>query len=157
MWMREEYGSHIFFPDATNTRSELPVSVDYLIIEGTAAVQGPPSSVQVVTPVTTGSSTRPFVSSNQKKSQTFNVKIVQASLKWLPNGKPEFKQIGQLFIDITEATANIEYVQSVIQNKWGPYYILVTVDGLQLNDSPGTKGIVFCQIVLCLCSTNPQN
>ena len=60
---------------------------------------------------------------------------------WLPNGKPEFKQMGQLFIDITEGTANVEYVHaSVVQNKWGPDYILVTVDGLQLHDSPGTKG-----------------
>ena len=91
--------------------------------------------MQVVAPVTTGNSNRPFVSSNQKKSQTFNVKIVQATIKWLPNRKPKFKQMGQLFIDITEATANVEYVQSVIQSKWGPDYIPVTVDGLQLNDS----------------------
>ena len=155
MWIREEYGSRIFFPDATNTHFELPVSADYLIVEGTTTVPGPSSAsngVQALTPVTTGytSNNRPF-SSNQKKSQTFNVKVVQANLKWLPNGKPEFKQMGQLFIDITETTANVQYVQSVIQSKWGSDYILVTVDGLQLDDSPGTKGILVKQhLLLCL-------
>ena len=56
VWIKEEYGSHIFFPDPTNTCFELPVSADYLIVEGTATVQGPSSSVQVVAPVTTGNS-----------------------------------------------------------------------------------------------------
>ena len=146
VWMREEFGSRIFFPDVTNTCFELPVNAECLIVEGTATVQGPSSAssgVQVVTAVTTGhtSANRPFFSSNQKKSQTFNVKVVQASLKWLPNGRPEFKQLGQLFVDINEATANVQYVQSVVQNRWGPDYILVTADGLQLDDSLGTKGM----------------
>ena len=145
MWIREEFGSRVFFPDATNTHFDLPVSADRLIVEGTATVQGPSSAsgnVHVVTPVTTGytSGNRPFFSSNQKKSQSFNFKVVQASLKWLPNGRPEFKQFGQLFVDITEATANVEHVQSVIQSKWGPEYILVTADGLQFD--PRNKGFV---------------
>ena len=135
------------FPDTTDTRFDLPVSVERLIVEGTATVQGPSSAssgVQVVTPVATGctSSNRPFYSSNQKKSQTFNIKVVQASLKWLPNGRPEFKQLGQSFVDITEATANVQHVQSVVQGRWGPDYILVTADGVQLDDSPGTKGML---------------
>ena len=116
-------------------------------MEGTATVQGPSSAssgVQVLAPITTGytSSNGPIFSSNQTKSKTFN--LIQASLKWLPNGRPEFKQIGQIF-DITEDTANVQCVQCgvqcVVQSRWGPDYILVTVDGLQLNDSPGTKGI----------------
>ena len=57
----------------------------------------------------------PVFSSGLKKGPTtFNVKVVQASLKWLPNGKPDFKQ---LFVDFTEATANVYYVQSVVQRK----------------------------------------
>ena len=155
VWMREEYGSRIFFPDATNTHFELPVNAECLIVEGAATVQGPSSAssgVQVVTPVTTGytSGNRPIFSSNQKKSQTFNVKVVQASLKWLPNGRPEFKQMGQIFVDITEHTANVQYVQCVVQSRWGPDYILVTVDGLQLDDSPGTKGM-FTVVLIKTC------
>ena len=145
VWMRE-FGTRIFFPDAANTRFDLPVNVECLIVEGTTTVQGPSSAssgVQVVTPAATvyTSGNRPLFSSNQKKSQTFNIKVVQARLKWLPNGRPEFKQSGQLFVDITEATANVQYVQSVVQSRWGPDYILVTADGLQLDDSPGTKGM----------------
>lgn len=146
VWMREEFGSRIFFPDINNACFDLPADIECLIVEGTASVPGPSSlsgGIHVATPVTTGytSGNRPIFSSSQKKGQaTFNVKVVQASLKWLPNGKPEFKQLGQLFVDITEATANVQHVQSVVQNRWGPDYVLVTADGLRLDDSPGTKG-----------------
>ena len=81
MWMREEYGSHMFFPDPTTTHFELPVSADYLIFEGTATVQGPSSGGQVVAPVTTGNSNRPLVSSNQKKCQNCSSNLNVAS-KW---------------------------------------------------------------------------
>ena len=49
----------------------------------------------------------------------------------------EFMAQNQTFVDVTEATANLHYVSSAIQRKWGPEYVLVTSDGL---DSSGTQG-----------------
>ncbi len=70
----------------------------------------------------------------------YSVKIVQASFKRLPNGKPEFSQIGQVFINISETTANTHYLSSVIEKKWGADNVLVTSDGLRIEDSSGTPG-----------------
>jgi hypothetical protein len=33
--------------------------------------------------------------------------VIQASINWQPNGKPEFTAIKQTFIDINDATANV--------------------------------------------------
>ena len=54
--------------------------------------------------------------------------------------KPEFTPTGQLYIEITDSTSNIEHVLEKIQNKWGQDYLLVTSDGLKLEDSPATRG-----------------
>ena len=43
-------------------------------------------------------------------------------------------------MDVTEATANLHYVSSAVQRKWGQEYTLVTSDGLKVDDSSGTKG-----------------
>ena len=77
-----------------------------------------------------------------RKAQSTNVKIVQASMKRLPNGKMEFMAQNQTFVDVTEVTANLHYVSSAIQRKWGPEYVLVTSDGLKLDDSSGTQGMI---------------
>ena len=76
-----------------------------------------------------------------RKAQSTNVKIVQASVKRLPTGKLEFFGQNQTFVDVTETTANLHYVSSAIQRKWGPEYVLVTTDGLKLDDSSGTQGM----------------
>ena len=73
---------------------------------------------------------------------------MQAILKWLPNGKPEFNNLSQLFVDITEATANVKYILSVVQKKWGSEYSIVTADGLHLEDCSGTQGILITGMVL---------
>ena len=75
-----------------------------------------------------------------KKLQTANVKVVQASLKRLASGKCEFVHLGQTFVNVNEANANVDYITSVVQRRWGSHYILVTADGLEIEDSSGTEG-----------------
>ena len=53
----------------------------------------------------------------------------------------EFHHIGQFFVDITEATANVNYIVSVVQRKWGEDHTIVTADRLQLEDCSGTQGV----------------
>ena len=54
--------------------------------------------------------------------------------------KPEFQCVSQLYTDIVESTANVDYILTVVQRRWGEDYTLVTNDGLELLDSPGTRG-----------------
>ena len=77
------------------------------------------------------------------KVQSLSVKIIQASMRRLAGGKVEFGHIGQTFLDVTEATANVHYIGNAVQRKWGNEYILVTADGLQIEDSSGTQGGCF--------------
>ena len=47
----------------------------------------------------------------------------------------------QTFIELIEATANVNHILAIIRRRWGPDYILVTQDGLQIEDSPATQYI----------------
>ena len=58
----------------------------------------------------------------------------------LPSWKLELSPQYQTFVDVMEATANLHYVSSAVQRKWGQEYTLVTYDGLKVDDSSGTKG-----------------
>ena len=53
----------------------------------------------------------------------------------LPSGKMEFNIQNQTYVTVTEATANLDYIRQAIQRKWGAEYVLVTSDGLKLDDS----------------------
>jgi len=55
--------------------------------------------------------------------------------------KPEFLSQQQTFIEINESTANVEHILGVVRGRWGQGYILVTQDGLTLEESPATQGI----------------
>ena len=73
--------------------------------------------------------------------QSVSVKVIQANLSFTDSGKPNFEKLGQAFIEIREATANVAYVLSVVQAEFGANYTLVTNDGLELYNSAGTQGI----------------
>ena len=53
-------------------------------------------------------------------------------------GKSQNFNVSMLYTDIVESTANIDYILTVVQRHWGEDYTLVTNDGLELLDSPGT-------------------
>ena len=73
------------------------------------------------------SSRSPFTA--KLKSINAIVKVVQASVSKAANGKLEFQKKGQAFVNVNEKTANVHYITSVIQKKWGEEYVLVTDDG----------------------------
>lgn len=75
-----------------------------------------------------------------RKRTSISVKVVQAGFKRQSGGRPEFTPQNQTFVDLTEATANVNYVTSVIQRRWGTEYVMVTSDGLKIDDSSGTQG-----------------
>ena len=62
-------------------------------------------------------------------NQRYSVKVVQARLE-KEAGRVEFQMEGQTFVDVTEATANVENILNAVQDNWGDNYVLVMNDGL---------------------------
>lgn len=67
------------------------------------------------------------------------MKIIRAKMERSRTGKVEFTQEAQMQLDVAESTANVQYVLSEVQQRWGDQYVLVTIDGLELEDCEGTK------------------
>ena len=92
------------------------------------------------------SGTRPiFTSSKVANKSSMNLKIVQADMTMAPDGKPSFEVKGQIFAPLTEGTANVPHLITVITEQWGPGYTLVTKDGLKIQDSDGTRGNIIIE------------
>ena len=45
-----------------------------------------------------------------------------------------------MHLDISESNANVKHILEEVQQRWGEDYMLVTVDGLELEDCEGTQG-----------------
>ena len=153
VWLQEEGpGSRAYFPNPQNTQFVLSDDVGILITHVVAILMGSSAggaalpvsrpSIESLMSTASTSAAQPMQFTATRKPSTTNVKIVQATTKRLPSGKLEFIAQNQTFVDVTEITANLHYVSSVIQRKWGPQYVLVTSDGLKLDDSSGTQGNV---------------
>ena len=81
------------------------------------------------------------------KQSTFSVKIVKANMILLANGKVEFEQLEQVHISVDDHSANVHTVNSAIHAKWGAEFVVVTGDGLEVDDSAGTQGIYLLGMV----------
>lgn len=94
------------------------------------------------------STTPPFQSvvHSSKKGAHVNVKIVQAHLSFTPGGKPRFQPVGQVYVPVKEPTAKVPYVLSAIQQEFGQSHVIVTADGIELQDSLGTQGMQFWKV-----------
>lgn len=150
-----------FFPDAANTSFDIPTTDPpmTLVVEGQeasreaanaiASTSSPPSTstttvAAVSTPSRPGSSAGPSHTGGtpayRRPTVTCNIKVVKARLKRLPSGRPDFTPLGQLFIDLTDNSANVDHVLAAVQRHWGVNQALVTADGLKIEDSSGTQG-----------------
>ena len=156
IWLRERDGPSVFFPDGTNSRFDFTADVGYIVttlyVEGsTSEGRGASSSsAGLVSSVCPGGATnRPFTSPNSiahhgNKKTHISLKILQANI--VPkrgasnSSRPEFRVIGQDFFDITEYTANVVYLNHAVRERWGADYVLVTSDGMKIQDSSGTQG-----------------
>ena len=67
---------------------------------------------------------------------------MQSNISKLSFGKLDFEKLGQIFVEVNESTANVDFITAYIQRKWGYDYVLVTNDGLRVEDSAGTQGNV---------------
>lgn len=101
------------------------------------------SSDSAISLNTAGPSTPRPLFHARKSSSTANVKIIKAKMKRNSSGKAEFNFISQIFVGVTDATANVGYISNEIQKIWSHEYDLVTNDGLPIIDCPGTQGIFY--------------
>lgn len=156
VWLRDEFDGATFFPMENGCFNLLELGVSSytnLIVEGRTAVQTPASSlasrlrsasgVTVCSTPTTSLPSPSFRSFIPQRKSSFSLKIVKAriSSKHKGNSKPAFQPIGQMYVDITDSTANLQYIHACIQNQWGDEFTIATNDGLELEDSPATQGI----------------
>ena len=54
--------------------------------------------------------------------------------------KPRFTISSTLLVDVTAEKANLTHMTSAIRQQWGEDYSIVTNDGIELEDSPVTRG-----------------
>ena len=165
VWLRQEVGRRCFFPDTAGRFKidRATTGILYgLVVEGTPLAvaslqQASPTSVQESSnnPVVAvasndagpshqgqGTPITPFFKSTKKNTEgTFNVKVVKAKFTKLPSGKLELSdRLEQLNITLEDSVANVHVVTSAIRKKWGSAYVVVTGDGLEVDDSAGTQG-----------------
>ena len=106
-------------------------------MEGTPVIQANqtvPCATAATNPNTAGHS-QPYY-----KPIGSNVKVVKAKMSKLHNGKVEFEKLEQTHVSLDDCTANVNTVTCAIQSKWGSEYVVVTGDGLEVDDSSDTQG-----------------
>ena len=79
---------------------------------------------------------------SQLQSAGYALKVIKAVPTQTRHKKIEFKEISQVHVDLEEDTASVEYVLRAVRNRWGPSYIIVTSDGLPIEECSSTKGII---------------
>lgn len=80
------------------------------------------------------------VMNTSKKGNSFSLKIV---LAWMTfsGSKYEFEEKDQAFVTITESTSNVPYITSTAKTAFDKDIVLVTANGLPINDSSGTRSV----------------
>ena len=84
-----------------------------------------------------------------KKAPVVTIKVVKAKMKLSKRGStgnPEFDSLSQMYVELTEATANITHVTELVRNQWGTEYTVVSAEGIEIADSTATQGklVIFC-------------
>lgn len=155
VWLKEEFGPKAFFPDASNSSFQFTNDVGRTLtsffVRGNPSCASQQPSPPVAGPLRMSQPTvipstsrmpayKPIFSG--KKGASVSVKVVQSSISKLSSGKLDFEKLGQTFVEVNESTANVDFITTCVQRKWGYDYVLVTNDGLRVEDSAGTQGNV---------------
>jgi len=71
---------------------------------------------------------------------SLTLKIVKARI--VKKGRRvQFKPNLQLFMYLVESTANVDSNMAAAREEWGTDVVIVTHDGLRIEDSPATRGM----------------
>lgn len=149
VWLQDDIDDTAFFPTEEGMFTGLRCS-QALYVEGPPA-RPPQASVPTGSGSSTLSSTqappqfRSVVPAARKGSPingNCRVKIIKAEMHWnTKTNKPSFIPSHQSYVEVQESTATVEYIRDDIRRKWGDSYILVTNDGLELENCSATQGL----------------
>lgn len=158
LWLKEKFGSNAFFPNANGEFDFTSVDARSCpVIEVIGRSMDSRPQPAAFRPPATLSSTAPACSSSSQSyhgftsvvaqgrgrrsnDSSFTIKVVQARIRSITGGKPDFRKLGQAYIVATERQASVDFVLREAQSTFGDGYVLVTSDGLEIRDSPGTRG-----------------
>ena len=100
-------------------------SISSTPLPGSAAGHGPPIFRSVVA---------------SKKAPASLIKIMKAKMSVTrKGGKPEFQCTGQMYVELTDSTANIGQVCEYVRGQWGSDYTVVSTEGVEIEDSLATQ------------------
>ena len=174
VWLSETFGTKVFFPDTETGQFDLSdidprscTSIDVLGRSLPEPAARPQQHLFHQNRQLTVSATQPGSSDYQgfnsvlaagnnrgggrrSSDNSFSVKIVQARMTG-SSARPDFRRTGQAYMILTERQANVEYILRELKEEFGDGHVLVTSDGLEIRDSPGTRGQLAPTCKFCVC------
>ena len=169
VWLRARFANRTYWPDGGIFDLNSVESFSLLVVEGVPCTQsteapevphssrstttlsstpssgsGPSSSKQPTTPTWPGfasvvhSQTKGLA--KKKASVNHTLKVIVASINHVDGDKPSFNKRDLVYVSISESTATLPHVLSAVRDQLGEEYIIVTSDGFEVKDSPGTQG-----------------
>ena len=164
VWLRERYGNgRAYFPndDGIFDFREENAEFMHLEVEGTPEAR-PSSSTVTPTPrpltlsaTATGPSTpRSYPGFSSVVSQTgsrrgnssFSLELVQGRITDFSKSQPNVQKLGQTFVEMAEATANVLHVTAAAEWEFGEDHVVVTANGMEVKDCAGTQGLKFWNV-----------
>ena len=156
VYLKAEFSPKVFFPHQGSNTFSFTSDVGDTIISLT--VHGLPSFIKrpiIHQEKPSRSFDYRFVRTSKKAgpSGTYSLKVMRAEVSRMSTGKISLENstTGQTFILLDETTANVDFINCEVQKVWGKKYIIVTGNGLPIEDSSGTQGttvIAYCQVLV---------
>ena len=72
-------------------------------------------------------------------ASNFSLKVLKDRMAFTRKGKkPYFETIGEMYVDLTDSTANIDHLRGKVQEQCDSEYTIVSTEGLEIEDSSAT-------------------
>ena len=148
VWLQETIGSRIYISNECGSFDLDTSAIAYGVRVNGVPATTPKSQQQVspnggsttvITPVTASHGRPMFHSVSSRKTGT-RVKVVRAHLSYAHNGRPVFNNVDVIFVDVHEDNADVPTMLRSVREQFGPDYVIVSNDGLEIKDGPGTRG-----------------
>ena len=165
-WLRDECDGSVYFPDQDgqfNLQDTTLTPYSTLVVEGPTAsglnmrmgfspairagvqssLSAPQQSQHASPLIGRGGPPPPMFRSvvASKKAPVTLIKVMKAKMSAAKKGgKPDFQCTGQMYIELTDVTANVGQVCEAVRSQWGSEYTVVSVEGLEIDDTMATQG-----------------
>ena len=161
VWLQDHIGSSIYIPDDEGRFEGLSrhsSNVHGVTVNGVNSQHGSttpqpqnastPNSSVTVSSVSTSALRPPFFHSvtSRKNVTRVKVKFVRSDVAYTGNGRSIFTNIDAMFVNLTDDNADVNSMKALVQSEYGPNFTIVGNDGLQIKNSPATRGMFFSHV-----------